>query len=603
MLNADIVIIDSGVNLKRLSFKDDKIQGINIYKEDDLFKINDDINDLYGHGTAIYKIIKKHSNSKNIINLKIFSSDASVDEEILIFALKYIRNNISCKIVNLSMGLKICNSMNSLKEICNELTSLGVIIISAFDNDGCYSYPAVFDNIIGVDSSYKCVNAFQFEYVEESPINIRGKGGLQRIAWSDNKNIVLGGSSFACAYVSAYVSNLMLKKTLKFNDVLTELKKVSIKIHKKINYRNKSDKYFKIKNAAVFPFNKEMHSIVRFSNDLNFKVSDVYDIKYSARVGANVNNLLNNSNNEIQNHIIKDINLIDFKSIDTIIIGHLDEINRIMKKDIRKDIVIRAINNNVNVFSYDNLEYCSKEIENRISKVYYPYINMTVVPQNTFGKLFIISKPVLAVFGTSSKQGKFTLQNILKKLLSEAGYKVGLIGTEPHSLLFNMDYVYPMGYNSAIYIDGHSSIILLNKMLNDLCCKGNEIIITGSQSNSIPTNFMNVSAFPVKQHNFLLGVQPDAVVLCINPQDDINYIRNTVKYLEGIASSNVICLVMFPMILKDDWRAIFDVKEKANKTYLIKIAHEIENELSLPVLLLGDDVDMKKMLNLVIEFF
>lgn len=49
--------------------------------------------------------------------------------------------------------------------------------------------------------------------------------------------------------------------------------------------------------------------------------------------------------------------------------------------------------------------------------------------------LYRISTPVLAVCGTSSKQGKFTLQLELRKRFCEMGYKVGQIGTEPNSLL------------------------------------------------------------------------------------------------------------------------------------------------------------------------
>lgn len=46
---------------------------------------------------------------------------------------------------------------------------------------------------------------------------------------------------------------------------------------------------FKIKKAALFPFNKEMHSILRFEDKLDFEITDVYDTKYSLRVGKNTN--------------------------------------------------------------------------------------------------------------------------------------------------------------------------------------------------------------------------------------------------------------------------------------------------------------------------
>lgn len=244
------------------------------------------------------------------------------------------------------------------------------------------------------------------------------------------------------------------------------------------------------------------------------------------------------------------------------------------------NLIKTAIENNVNVFSFDSLQYCAEEIHNRKSLIYSPIITQADVPQNTFGKLYNIDKPVVAVLGTSSQQGKFTLQLILKDLLNQKNYKVGMVGTEPHSLLFGADYVYPMGYNSTIFIDGHSSIILLNKMINDICEKGVEIIITGSQANTIPTNNYNVVSFPIKQHIFLMGIQPDAVILCINPQDDIRYVINTIKYIEGVTSCQVIGLVLFPMMLSNDWKGMFQLKTKINEEQVETLKERLIQKLA-----------------------
>lgn len=65
-----------------------------------------------------------------------------------------------------------------------------------------------------------------------------------------------------------------------------------------------------------------------------------------------------------------------------------------------------------------------------------------------FGKLYRNPKPVLGVFGTSSRQGKFTLQLILRKHFTELGYVIGQIGTEPTAALFEMDADFHFGYNT-----------------------------------------------------------------------------------------------------------------------------------------------------------
>ena len=604
MLTTDIVIIDSGVNLNHTALRDDDLMGINLSFENNDLKLSNNFNDYYGHGTAIYNIIRKHSPLSKIFNIKIFNSDDLIEENNLIAALLYIKKNISCKVVNLSLGLKLCDDINTLQQICSDIAASGVILVSAFDNDGCYSFPAAFDNVIGVDSSYECKSAFDFEIVEGSPINIRAKGGLQRVAWSEEKNIVLGGSSFACAYISAYVANLIKERPLEFNEIIENIKNNSKIAYPKKEYVKTSDEFFDIKRAAIFPFNKEMHSLVRFSDKLIFEISDIYDLRQSGRVGANIKNLVDDSElDSAKNFIIKDIQKIDYSSIDTIILGHVEEINRMLKKDIRREIILNAIKNYVNIFSFDPLGYYVELFKDRNSKVFYPKVDISDVPQNSFGKLYNISKPVIAVFGTSSKQGKFSLQIILKNILEKSDYKVGTIGTEPQSLLFGMDYVYPMGYNAPISIDEHSSLILLNKMLYNLCDSDNEIIIVGSQSNSVPYNFMNTSSFPLKQHSFLLGIQPDAIILCVNPHDDIKYISNTIKYLEGATDSKVISIVLFPMSIQNDWRCIFDSKVKISKENFKLISSQIYEQTKLPIYKLGDETDMIKLGNLIIDFF
>lgn len=600
MITTDVVVIDSGINTKFMKCSNRKINGISIFRQGLSYCFNNDIDDTYGHGTAVVNIITKHSKA-DVFVIKIFENGDLIDEEALILSLEYVRDNITCKAINLSMGLKISENKDKLKKICSDINDKGIIIISAFDNDACISYPAAFDNVIGVGSSYKCKNAFQFEYIEGSPINILAKGGFQRILWN-NDYVVMGGSSFACAYITAYILNLIMCDRMSYDQVLKEMKEHAVYVYKKMVYKKTNNNFFDIRKAALFPINKEMHSLIRNVNKLKFEIKGIYDIKQSGRVGANVHNIIDALDNEI-NITINDIESLDYNTIDTLVIGHMSEINRMMNSDVRLTLIKTAIENNVNVFSFDSLQYCAEEIHNRKSLIYSPIITQADVPQNTFGKLYNIDKPVLAVLGTSSKQGKFTLQLILKDLLNQKNYKVGMIGTEPHSLLFGADYVYPMGYNSTIFIDGHSSIILLNKMINDICEKGAEIIITGSQANTIPTNNYNVVSFPIKQHVFLMGIQPDAVILCVNPQDDIRYIINTIKYIEGVTNCQVIGLVLFPMILSNDWKGMFQLKTKINEEQVETVKERLKSKIGIPIYVLGQHADMQNLTDSIIEYF
>lgn len=603
----DIAIVDSGVNFNDSKYVGYNLEGFSFVEQNGTIIKSSDYCDLIGHGTAVFDIIHKNSPSAKICNVKVFDDKMSVDEERLEYVLEYIYNNVHCKILNLSLGICRCQNYKRLEDICKKLSLKNTIIVAAFDNEGSFSFPAAFDCVIGVDSNYQCESPMEWEFVEGSPINVRAKGGLQRLRWNNEKTIITGGSSFACAYITSYIFHLTKEfgPDLSLGEALNHLKEKAKNIYPA--KRNKSSLNrgmpFKINRAAIFPFNKEMHQIVRFSNTLSFELSKIYDIRYSGRVGTHTNQIIVPSQMDLGiDYVIMDVNDINFSEFDTLILGHLGEINRMLGYDIREDIMKKAEKYGVNIYSFDYI-HRTKEASDmmRDAKEFFsPHIDAQDVPYNTFDKLYEITKPVIGIWGTSSSQGKFTLQIILMLLFKEAGYSVGTIGSEPHSLLFEMDYVYPIGYASAVFIDTWQSITILNKMLFQLCDR--DVIITGSQANTIPMNMANISQYPIRQHGFLLGTNPDIVILCVNADDEIEYIRNTIKYIEGTVNSKVIGLVVYPMKQTADWRNIFGAKVRIHDSEYLHISEAMSLETSLPVFQLGVQEDMNALLSHIINY-
>ena len=99
---------------------------------------------------------------------------------------------------------------------------------------------------------------------------------------------------------------------------------------------------------------------------------------------------------------------------------------------------------------------------------------------------------------------------------------MGTIGTEPHSLLFGFDCVFPMGYNATIKLDNNEIVSYLNKEITN----------------------------------------PDAVILCINYHDEVEYIRNTMYTLMGLTDTKVIALVMYPVTLVKDWNGVYGISKR-----------------------------------------
>lgn len=194
---AKIVIIDSGVNRNHPKLEGAQIEGIHLWKDEEgNIQVDDDVTDGYGHGTAVANIISKNSNHNEIIAVKIFDGDYQTDEELLTASLQYIYNNIPCDVINLSLGVTEYDSLTELRQICEKLYRRGTILVSAFDNFGMVSFPAAFEHVIDVDTSVKAKKNKEYEIVKNSYVNVLGKGGVQRVAWSDPEFIITKGNSF-----------------------------------------------------------------------------------------------------------------------------------------------------------------------------------------------------------------------------------------------------------------------------------------------------------------------------------------------------------------------------------------------------------------------
>lgn len=200
-----IVILDSGINMKHPCFNGESFP---VFSIDSCGKVSkDNCDDEIGHGTAVSFIIYKNLSHANIICFKVFSEN-SYDNSNLILSLKYIYDNIPCDIINISLGVTYCNNLSALRNICTLLNDRGTVIVSAFDNLGILSYPAAFANVIGVDISNSVNKLFDYEYVENSNVNIRGYNKEQNLPWLDDGYSVVSGASFAAPYVTVQIGKI-----------------------------------------------------------------------------------------------------------------------------------------------------------------------------------------------------------------------------------------------------------------------------------------------------------------------------------------------------------------------------------------------------------
>lgn len=173
------------------------------------------------------------------------------------------------------------------------------------------------------------------------------------------------------------------------------------------------------------------------------------------------------------------------------------------------------------------------------------------IGEMSYGSCHKIGSPTLAIVGTSPKQGKYNLQLSLRRRFLQDGYKIGQIGTEPSAQLFGMDVVFSNGYANTYTISAEDEILYLNKAIFEIGYR--DIVIMGTQSNIIPYKFGNLGFMTFHQQNSLIAFEPDACILCVNYNDDIDYIHRTIQVLRNYYLSKVIALVVFPFPKNYQW--------------------------------------------------
>ena len=71
-INTDLVLIDSGIDESHPALKDYSIEGISFKKSCKGYVESSEINDTFGHGTAIYYMLKRENPNINIFVIKLF---------------------------------------------------------------------------------------------------------------------------------------------------------------------------------------------------------------------------------------------------------------------------------------------------------------------------------------------------------------------------------------------------------------------------------------------------------------------------------------------------------------------------------------------------
>lgn len=601
----NVALFDSGINDKRAEICKERIQHIRT----DLY--DKDSRDNVGHGTAIAYILQKYIKDAFILSYKLFDNDYITLETDIIEALWDIyENELDVQLINISSGATYISNYEKFYEICSKLSGRGCIIVAAYDNEGSISYPAAFDNTIGVFWDNNVRNVREHIFIENSQLEILGYAGKQRLPWGDREFKYVGGSSFATPYITAKVAEYQRQK----KDIsLVEVKKLlrqeaayTIKmppITAKSEQNNKLENALKIKKAIIFPFNKETHAIIANTDLIKFEIVGIFDYKFSSKIGKSTDELVYGES--VVNLTIKKFEDIVWEDdFDTIIVGHVKTINNIMKTDYIETILKKCNRYKKSSFFFDDIRKYNtqiKKIESKGCKVLNHYIHNLHIANFPCGSYHKIASPTIAVVGTGSCQGKYNVQLSLRRRFMKDGYKIGQVGTEPSAHLFGMDITFSNGYDNKYFELGQKEMLYINEEIFRIGKR--DIILLGTQSQIIPFQFGNLGFLTPHQHNMLVALEPDCTILCINYDDDDRYIKRTLNVLENYYMTQVIAIVVFPFYRHRCWNVRDQPSSRIEKSKEESIKKELYERYGVPVFVNGNKLDMDELYNACISFF
>lgn len=543
-----VAIIDSGVD--PLSLREVCLhQCLRFHRKGQRFRATRSLTDPVGHGTACADLISRLAPDVSITSLAITDETGSFDPDALIEAIDWCTHH-QIQVVNISLGTTDASRRSALEQACDRAASAGVLIIAAEQNDGVASYPAHCTATIGVCSGSLPAGG-ELIYRPGHPVQCVARGDHQRVRWHGGGDRMVAGSSFAAPRVTAMVARMLQESGGAQLSNIHRMLRQSATIVQTAEPQEGGAAVGAAygTRAALYPYTKEMHALIRFRDLLPFQITGVADPPGRRCVGRDAGEVTQ------QQRIGLPISASLPRALmnaDLLVLGYVRKLGTIQRRDVQREAVTQALDVSASVFAFEAIDAQQHaDLHRRAASIDCSLREpgLTIEEARTWLQRPVcdapVDRPVLGVFGTSSAQGKFTLQLELRRQMIRQGYRVGQLGTEHHAELFGLDLSFPMGYDSRVELPLEYWPEYLDCRLRDLCASREpDLIIVGSQSGTVPYDVQDPRTLTLASLAFLVGTKPDVCILVVNAHDEDAYIRATIQSLEGLSQTRVIALAV-----------------------------------------------------------
>ncbi|HET7230469.1 MAG TPA: S8 family serine peptidase [Longimicrobium sp.] len=176
--------------------------------EDDLAMLRTgDDHDRVGHGTACVHQILRIAPDARVIPVRVFGNQLETSPGTLQAGILYaIERGVN--VVNLSLGTTLEGTLHALYAACEKARRQGIIVVAAGHNSRDWSYPAIFENVIGV-SAAKFESPYHYRYLPDEAHECQAWGVEQPVVWLRGEEQVKHGTSFAAPNITGIVCLLL----------------------------------------------------------------------------------------------------------------------------------------------------------------------------------------------------------------------------------------------------------------------------------------------------------------------------------------------------------------------------------------------------------
>jgi subtilisin family serine protease len=188
------------------------LPGVGLTDPDDDFALlrSDDDHDRLGHGTACADLVLRLAPAASIVPIRVFGGQLETSPAALRAGIDWAAEQ-SIPLVNLSLGTTLEHERAPLLAACERARRGGMLIVASAPNAGAATYPAAFDEVIGVDAG-DFASPWEFRHRAGAVVECTAAGMDQRLRWLGGREEVMSGTSFAAPHITGIVALILERR-------------------------------------------------------------------------------------------------------------------------------------------------------------------------------------------------------------------------------------------------------------------------------------------------------------------------------------------------------------------------------------------------------